>query len=85
MVDAEQFQQTVGKLFALFSDRAVDDARNENIFPDRQSVEQHEILKDETEFFIADLGKFIVVQVGKCLSAEFDISFFKWNVAGNTI
>ena len=68
-----------------FSDRAVDDARDENILPDRQSVEQHEILKDKTEFFIADLGKLVVVQVGERLSAEFDISFLKWNVAGNTI
>ena len=69
----------------LFSDRAVDDTRDENIFPDRQSVEQHKILKDKTEFFIADLGKLVVVQVGERLSAEFDISFLKWNVAGNTI
>ena len=85
MGDAKQGEQGVRKLLGFRFHPVLDDARNEDIFPHGEPVEQHEVLKDKTQLFIADLSQGVLLQPLEVLAAQRDRSLLKRDIAGDAV
>ena len=74
-----------GLCFHLGSRLFCDDLRQADIFKNSESVQQHEILKNEAQLFIPHPGKFILLQAGNILVAQKDFPFIMGDEAGYTV
>ncbi len=85
MGDPEQFHQFVRIIQRLFVRIFPYDPGNQDILFDRQSVEQHKILKHKAQFFVSDFRQSLLIQFPQILLSQQNIPLLIENITGNAI
>ena len=83
--DAEDAAQAVGGLLHVASGLPGDDAGQEDVVPDREAVQQQEVLEHEAQFLVAHCGQGVLVQPGQLLAAQADAARVGGDVAGDAV
>ena len=85
MGDAKKMHQLICEDFRLPVHLPLNNTRHKDIFPDSQTVQQHEILKHKAQLLISYLRKFRLTKIDKLRAAQRDFPFIKRNITGDTI
>ena len=67
------------------ADSAGDDGGQKDVLPDRQAVQEQEILENKAQLPVADSGQGVLVQAGQLLRTQGDLAAVGWNVAGDAV
>ena len=83
--DAEHVAQLVRPGLRLGGDGAADDGGQQDVLPDRQAVQQQEILEHEAQLPVADLGQGVLAEVGQLPVSQSDLPAVDGDVAGDAV
>ena len=83
--DAEHIAQLVRPSLRQVADSAGDDGGQKDVLPDRQAVQEQEILENKAQLPVADSGQGVLVQAGQLLRTQGDLAAVGWNVAGDAV
>lgn len=85
MHDAKHGRKLICQLFCLLPHLFLHNTGHQNVFPDRQPVQEHKVLKYKPDLRISDPCQFLLIHPCQLHATQPDVSFVKGNITGNTV
>ena len=83
--DTEYIAQLVRPGLRLAGDGAADDGGQENVLPDRQTVQQQEVLEHKAQLPVADLCQSVLAEICQLPIPQHDLPTVDGDVAGDAV